>query len=203
MMEGKNASRVCARLERRSEPRPPDRRAARRGLCKIYREKAARKDMRNRPKLAKAIDAPPTGGVLVLAEWDRCTRSMIDGIDIMERTAARGAFVKVDRVDLDLDDADRPRLPGVPECAEDERQRIMSRANAGRAAAKARGLIRPQAAPDRASDLRWTQALHAGKSAQAIARDLRLPPSDRCPPEGCLGGLKWVSASTSAPRAAS
>ena len=58
--------------------------------------------MRNRPKLAKAIDAPPTGGVLVLAEWDRCTRSMIDGIDIMERTAARGAFVKVDKVDLDL-----------------------------------------------------------------------------------------------------
>src|SRR5215813_15553371 len=40
------------------------------GCNKIYREKASGKDMKNRPELAKAIDALPTKGVLVLAEWD-------------------------------------------------------------------------------------------------------------------------------------
>jgi DNA invertase Pin-like site-specific DNA recombinase len=42
---------------------------------KIFREKASGKDIKNRPALAKAIDALPTKGVLVLAEWDRATRS--------------------------------------------------------------------------------------------------------------------------------
>ena len=48
--------------------------------AKIYREKASGKDMRNRPQLAKAIDALPTKDVLVLADWDRATRSLMDGI---------------------------------------------------------------------------------------------------------------------------
>src|SRR5215470_7523456 len=59
------------------------------GCEKIYREKASGKDMRNRPELAKAIDALPTKGVLVLAEWDRATHSLIDGINIMQAVHAR------------------------------------------------------------------------------------------------------------------
>ena len=44
-----------------------------------------------------------TGDILVLAEWDRCTRSMTDGISIIERVHKRGAFVKMlDRDYLDL-----------------------------------------------------------------------------------------------------
>ena len=42
----------------------------------IFREKASGKDMKKRPQLAKAIDALPTKGVLVLAEWSRATRSL-------------------------------------------------------------------------------------------------------------------------------
>src|SRR5262245_20654278 len=73
------------------------------GCNKIYREKASGKDMRNRPELAKAIDALPTKGVLVLAEWDRATRSLIDGINIMRAVHARGGYIKVlDRPGLDL-----------------------------------------------------------------------------------------------------
>ena len=49
----------------------------------------------NRPELERAINGLGTGYVLVLAEWDRCTRSMIDGIDIIERLHARGALIKV------------------------------------------------------------------------------------------------------------
>jgi DNA invertase Pin-like site-specific DNA recombinase len=41
--------------------------------------------------------------VLILAEWDRATRSLIDGIHIMEKVHKRGAFIKVlDRPWLDL-----------------------------------------------------------------------------------------------------
>jgi Resolvase, N terminal domain len=65
------------------------------GCDKIFREKATGKQMRNRPELEKAIDALPTKGVLVLAEWDRATRSLMDGIAIMERVHKRGAYIKV------------------------------------------------------------------------------------------------------------
>jgi hypothetical protein len=56
-----------------------------------------------RPELEKAIEALGSGDVLVLAEWDRATRSMLDGIRIIERVAARGAtFKALDRQWLDL-----------------------------------------------------------------------------------------------------
>jgi DNA invertase Pin-like site-specific DNA recombinase len=61
---------------------------------RIFREKASGKDMQNRPELSKAIDALPTKGVLVLAEWDRATRSLIDGIHIMERVHKRRAYIR-------------------------------------------------------------------------------------------------------------
>jgi DNA invertase Pin-like site-specific DNA recombinase len=44
---------------------------------KIFREKASGKDIKNRPQLEKAIDELGKGDVLVLAEWDRATRSMM------------------------------------------------------------------------------------------------------------------------------
>lgn len=70
---------------------------------KIYREKASGKSIKGRPELAKAIDALPTKGVLVVAEWDRATRSMFDGINLIEQINARGALLKVlDKPYLDL-----------------------------------------------------------------------------------------------------
>ena len=70
---------------------------------KIFREKASGKSTRDRPELEKALDALGTGDVLVVAEWDRATRSMLDGIAIMERVHARGAAIKVlDKPHLDL-----------------------------------------------------------------------------------------------------
>ena len=61
----------------------------------IFREKASGKDTKGRPQLEKAIDELGTGDVLVVAEWDRATRSMLDGVAIIERIHARGCFVKV------------------------------------------------------------------------------------------------------------
>lgn len=107
----------------------------------IYREKASGKALHNRPELEKAIDQLGTGDVLVIAEWDRATRSLQDGVALIARIAGRGAFVKV--LDRDYLDLTKPMNRGIlaflSAVAEDERARITRRAHDGRKAAKARG----------------------------------------------------------------
>ncbi|MEO1398572.1 MAG: recombinase family protein, partial [Pseudomonadota bacterium] len=95
------------------------------------REKASGRSVFGRPELEKAIDTLGTGDVLVLAEWDRVTRSMSDGIKIIDRVAARGAFVKVlDRPYLDLTTPmSKGLLALLSVRAEDERQGIVRRAH--------------------------------------------------------------------------
>ncbi|GFE50863.1 hypothetical protein So717_26160 [Roseobacter cerasinus] len=60
------------------------------GVDRIFREKATAKTVKGRPQLEKAIDALGTNDVLVIAEWDRATRSMMDGITIIQRVASIG-----------------------------------------------------------------------------------------------------------------
>jgi DNA invertase Pin-like site-specific DNA recombinase len=94
-----------------------------------------------RPELERAIGALGMGDVLALAEWDRATRSMMDGITIMQRVHARGAAIKVlDKTQLDLTTKiGQGFLAFLSALAEDERERILKRANEGRKAAKAAG----------------------------------------------------------------
>lgn len=112
------------------------------GCDVIFREKVSGRDIRNRPQLEKAIDALGLGWVLVVAEWDRATRSMMDGIEIMQRVAAREAFIKVlDKPHLDLTSPmGRGLLALLSAIAQDERERIVKRANDGWKLAKARGV---------------------------------------------------------------
>jgi DNA invertase Pin-like site-specific DNA recombinase len=112
------------------------------GCARIFKEKLSGREGVRRPQLDKAIEALGTGDVLVLAEWDRVTRSMLDGIKIIERVAARGAtFKALDRKWLDLTTPiGRGILAFLSSLAEDERARILARANGGRAAAKKRGV---------------------------------------------------------------
>jgi DNA invertase Pin-like site-specific DNA recombinase len=107
----------------------------------IYREKASAKSLKGRPQLERAIDHLGIGDVLVVAEWDRATRSMIDGIDLIKRIHKRGAFIKVlDKPHLDLTTPiGRGFIAFLSAMAEDERDRILKRCNDGRAVAKAKG----------------------------------------------------------------
>lgn len=110
--------------------------------CKtVFAERASGKDVKGRPELEKAIDALGTGDVLVLAEWDRATRSMFDGITIMQRVHARGAAIRVlDKTHLDLTTRiGQGFLAFLSALAEDERERIARRAKDGRAAARRAG----------------------------------------------------------------
>jgi DNA invertase Pin-like site-specific DNA recombinase len=143
------------------------------GCARVFKEKASGKSARNRPELEKAISALGTGDVLVLAEWDRCTRSMIDGIDIIERLHARGALIKVlDKPHLDLTSTiGKGFLAFLSALAQDERERIVKRANAGREAAKARGArfgCKPALKQEQQADAR--RRLAAGESARALSR---------------------------------
>jgi len=119
----------------------------------VYREKASGKPIKSRPQLEKAIDALGTGDVLVVAELDRATRSMMDGVHIIERIHARGAMIKVlDKPHLDLTTPiGRSFIAFLSALAEDERQRIVKRANDGRAAAQAWCAHGPQAQADGAA----------------------------------------------------
>jgi DNA invertase Pin-like site-specific DNA recombinase len=145
------------------------------GVDEIYREKASGKSMKGRPQLDKAIDALGVGDVLFIAEWDRATRSMTDGLDIIARIAERQAAVKVlDRDYIDLTSTiGKGILAFLSALAQDERERIVKRVAGGRQAAVKRGVKfgpKPKLTDhQRAVALK---RLAAGDSCKAIADDM-------------------------------
>jgi len=112
------------------------------GCDEIYREKVSGKSIRNRPELEKAIDHLGTGDTLVVAEWDPATRSMMDGVAIIDRINRRGCLLKVlDKPHLDLTTPiGRGFIAFLSAMSEDERQRILARCKGGMEAAKAKGI---------------------------------------------------------------
>jgi DNA invertase Pin-like site-specific DNA recombinase len=116
-----------------------------------------------------------TGDVLVVAEWDRATRSMFDGIHLIERINARGALIKVlDKPHLDLTTPlGRGFIAFLSAMAEDERQRIVKRANDGRKVAQAKGIRfgrRPKLTSHQQGEA--LKRLNAGESCRAIGRTM-------------------------------
>ena len=147
------------------------------GCDRTFQEKASGKSTKNRPELEKAISALGTGDILVVAEWDRATRSMMDGVALIERINARGALVKaLDKPHLDLTTPlGRGFIAFLSAMAEDERQRIVKRANAGREAAKAREAHlgrRPKLSTEQQADAK--RRLAGGESARSLGRIYRV-----------------------------
>jgi DNA invertase Pin-like site-specific DNA recombinase len=108
-----------------------------------------------------------------LPEWDRATRSMLDGVHIIERIHARGALLKVlDKPHLDLTTPiGRGFIAFLSALAEGERQRIVKRANDGRKAARARGARfgrKPKLNEHQRKEA--IRRLAAGDSARAVVR---------------------------------
>src|ERR1700759_101957 len=65
------------------------------GCSVIYSDKTSGKSMAGRPELARALDDLATGDEIVIAEWDRATRSMWDGLQIIKAVIDAGASIKV------------------------------------------------------------------------------------------------------------
>ena len=150
------------------------------GCKKIFYEKQSGKSTHNRPELEKAIQALSPTDVLVLAEWDRATRSMTDGIRIMERVHERFAAIKVlDRTWLDLTTPiGKGILAFLSALAEDERERINRRSNAGRKEAKAKGVkFGPKFKLTPHQQREALEMLEAGKSLRAVGRTFNVDAS--------------------------
>lgn len=142
------------------------------GVDDIFREKASGRSTKGRPELEKAIDRLGTGDVLVVAEWDRATRSMVDGVAIIDRIFKRGAFLRVlDKPHLDLSTPiGRGFISFLSALAEDERNRILKRATEGRSAAKRRGVHmgrRPKLTEKQQAEA--LRLLDEGQSARQVA----------------------------------
>ena len=112
------------------------------GCAAIYSDKASGKSMAGRPELARALDDLDTGDELVIAEWDRATRSMWDGLQIIKAVIDAGASIKVlDRSYIDLETPmGRGFMAMMSAMAEDERLRIIKRTHEGRKIAQAKGV---------------------------------------------------------------
>lgn len=142
---------------------------------RIFREKASARSIRNRPELEKAIDVLGNGDVLVIAEWDRATRSMMDGIRILQRVAARDAMIKVlDKPHLDLTTPiGKGLLALLSALAEDELDRITSRAAEGRKIAREKGVkFGPKPKLTEHQKSKALGRLAAGEGVCDIARDM-------------------------------
>ena len=111
------------------------------GCAVIYSDTASGKSMAGRPQLACALDDLDTGDELVIAEWDRATRSMWDGLQIIKAVIDAGAAIKVlDRSYIDLTTPmGRGFMAMMSAMAEDERLRIIKRTT------KADRLLAPRA----------------------------------------------------------
>src|SRR5262245_1143485 len=69
----------------------------------IFRDTASGKSLAGRPQLRKALDSLAPSDELVIAEWDRATRSMWDGLQILKEIIDAGATIRVlDRAYFDL-----------------------------------------------------------------------------------------------------
>jgi DNA invertase Pin-like site-specific DNA recombinase len=144
--------------------------------CKLlFEDKASGKSLAGRPQLARALDEMRPGDTLVLAEWDRATRSMWDGLHIVKQVLDAGATIKVlDFPSLDLTTPEgRGFLAMFSAMAERERARIVERTREGRRLAMRSGV--KMGPPFKLTEHQRQLAakrMAAGESTRQIARDL-------------------------------
>ena len=143
------------------------------GCAAIYADKASGKSMAARPELARALDDLDSGDELVIAEWDRATRSMWDGLQIIKAVIDAGAAIKVlDRSYIDLaTPMGRGFMAMMSAMAEDERLRIIKRTHEGRKIAQAKGVRmgrKPKLTPQQKTEAR--RRIAKGETTRDLAK---------------------------------
>jgi DNA invertase Pin-like site-specific DNA recombinase len=103
----------------------------------VWKDVASGKSLKGRPALDDLLATLAPGDCLVIAEWDRATRSYTDGLEILRRVIDAKADVKVlDHPALNIGGAFGQALLGLfSALAEMERDRIKKRTHEGRALA--------------------------------------------------------------------
>ena len=143
------------------------------GCAALYSDKASGKSMAGRPQLARALADLDAGDELVIAEWDRATRSMWDGLQIIKAVIDAGAGIKVlDRPYIDLETPmGRGFMAMLSAMAEDERLRIIKRTHEGRQIARAKGVRmgrKPKLTPHQMKEAR--ERLANGEATRGLAK---------------------------------
>jgi DNA invertase Pin-like site-specific DNA recombinase len=139
----------------------------------IFKDSASGKSLAGRPQLRTALDSLAPGDELVIAEWDRATRSMWDGLQILKEIIDAEATIRVlDRAYIDLTSPiGRGFMAFISAMAEDERLRIIKRAHEGRAIARENGV--KMGRKFRLNDVQRTEArqrLANGEAARHLAK---------------------------------
>ena len=143
------------------------------GCAVIFSDTASGKSLAGRPQLARALAELDTGDQLVIAEWDRATRSMWDGLQIIKAVIDAGATVLVlDRPYYDLTTPiGRGFVAMFSAMAEDERLRIVKRTHEGRQLARAAGVKmgrKPKLTPHQIKEAR--ERFAKGEKTRALAK---------------------------------
>jgi DNA invertase Pin-like site-specific DNA recombinase len=147
------------------------------GCMLLFEDKASGKSLAGRLALAQALEELRPGDCLVLAEWDRATRSMWDGLHIVKNVLDAGATIRVlDFPSLDLTTPEgRGFLAMFSAMAERERTRIVERTREGRRLAMSNGV--KMGPPFKLTeDQRQLAAkrMAAGEGTRQIARDFNV-----------------------------
>lgn len=162
-----------ARVSTQSQELARQTKALRRAGCAlIFEDKASGKSLAGRPQLAAALDELDKGDELVIAEWDRATRSMWDGLQIIKAVIDAEASIRVlDRGYIDLaTPMGRGFMAMLSALAEDERLRIIKRTHEGRQIARQKGVKmgrKPILTPHQQAEAR--ALLAEGKATREVA----------------------------------
>jgi DNA invertase Pin-like site-specific DNA recombinase len=149
------------------------------GAGRIWSEKISgtRKD---RPELGRLLDQLRPGDVVVVAKYDRLSRSLQDLLAIVENIRERGAGFRSLAEDIDTTSpAGRLVFHVFASIAQFERERISERTREGLAAARKRGRIggRPPAlSPERRAEVRRMRDVE-GRSIAELARLFKVSPN--------------------------
>ena len=143
------------------------------GCAVVYSDKASGKSMAGRSQLALALADLDSGDEFVIAEWDRATRSIWDGLQIIKAVIDAGASIRaLDRSYIDLTTPmGRGFMAMMSAMAEDERLRIMSRTHEGRKIAQAKGVRmgrKPKLTPHQMAEAR--RRIAKGETTRDLAK---------------------------------
>ncbi len=140
---------------------------------RVFSDKASGATMKGRPQLDAALKALRPGDEFVIAEWDRATRSMWDGLQIIRTIMDAEATVFVlDKPTIDLrTPMGRGFMALFSAMAEDDRERMKKRTDEGRKVAIGRGKKmgrKPSLNPKQAAEVR--ERLANGEKMRELAQ---------------------------------
>lgn len=143
------------------------------GCERLFMEQVSSVDMKERAKLAEALDFIREGDTLVVTKLDRLARSVAHLVEITRQIEAKGARLRILGSDIDTGTANgRLVLNLLASVAEFEREIMLERQREGIAKAKAEGRYQGRPATAQAKEAEVKGLHRQGVGATEIAKRL-------------------------------